>query len=159
MSCQNLSIFDVFHAVAVVTSTDSGEPSHGECLIGVVWYLCLCREFLKLPADQRSSKLDHFPKEYLSYLLKVSLLEPQGVCDFVCCCFNKQLSVYSNLQLVELKNGETYNGHLVSCDNWMNINLREVICTSRVRVVASVDKQFSEGFVRCWCCICRIYRP
>lgn len=37
------------------------------------------------------------------------------------------------LQLVELKNGETYNGHLVSCDNWMNINLREVICTSRVR--------------------------
>lgn len=36
------------------------------------------------------------------------------------------------VQLVELKNGETYNGHLVSCDNWMNINLREVICTSRV---------------------------
>ncbi|XP_011149845.1 U6 snRNA-associated Sm-like protein LSm4 [Harpegnathos saltator] len=33
--------------------------------------------------------------------------------------------------LVELKNGETYNGHLVSCDNWMNVNLREVICTSR----------------------------
>jgi len=33
--------------------------------------------------------------------------------------------------LVELKNGETYNGHLVNCDNWMNINLREVICTSR----------------------------
>ncbi|CAG5863894.1 unnamed protein product [Menidia menidia] len=36
--------------------------------------------------------------------------------------------------LVELKNGETYNGHLVSCDNWMNINLREVICTSRVKL-------------------------
>lgn len=34
--------------------------------------------------------------------------------------------------LVELKNGETYNGHLVSCDNWMNINLKDVICTSRV---------------------------
>ncbi|KAL7638610.1 UNVERIFIED_CONTAM: hypothetical protein RMT77_011182 [Armadillidium vulgare] len=33
--------------------------------------------------------------------------------------------------LVELKNGETYNGHLVSCDNWMNINLKDVICTSR----------------------------
>ena len=33
--------------------------------------------------------------------------------------------------LVELKNGETYNGHLVSCDSWMNILLREVICTSR----------------------------
>merc|ERR1711893_588933 len=33
--------------------------------------------------------------------------------------------------LVELKNGETYNGHLVQCDNWMNLQLREVICTSR----------------------------
>ncbi|GMP61314.1 hypothetical protein CsSME_00023825 [Camellia sinensis var. sinensis] len=32
-------------------------------------------------------------------------------------------------QLVELKNGETYDGHLVNCDTWMNIHLREVICT------------------------------
>uniref|UniRef100_A0A2K5UUD0 U6 snRNA-associated Sm-like protein LSm4 n=1 Tax=Macaca fascicularis TaxID=9541 RepID=A0A2K5UUD0_MACFA len=41
--------------------------------------------------------------------------------------------------LVELKNGETYNGHLVSCDNWMNINLREVICTSRVCLAAGAE--------------------
>ena len=27
----------------------------------------------------------------------------------------------------------TYNGNLEKCDNWMNLNLREVICTSRVR--------------------------
>ena len=33
--------------------------------------------------------------------------------------------------LVELKNGEIYNGHLVCCDSFMNVNLREVICTSR----------------------------
>ncbi|VDO37877.1 unnamed protein product [Brugia timori] len=33
--------------------------------------------------------------------------------------------------LVELKNGETYNGHLVACDAWMNIHLRDAICTSR----------------------------
>lgn len=33
--------------------------------------------------------------------------------------------------LVELKNGETYNGHMVNCDNWMNIHLTEVICTSK----------------------------
>ncbi|CAF3220301.1 unnamed protein product [Rotaria socialis] len=33
--------------------------------------------------------------------------------------------------LVELKNGETYNGNLMSCDNFMNIHLRDVICTSR----------------------------
>lgn len=37
------------------------------------------------------------------------------------------------LQLVELKNGETYNGNLDNCDSWMNINLKDVICTSRVR--------------------------
>lgn len=37
-------------------------------------------------------------------------------------------------QLVELKSGETYNGNLEKCDNWMNLNLREVICTSRVRL-------------------------
>lgn len=32
--------------------------------------------------------------------------------------------------LVELKNGETLNGHLVKCDNWMNLILREVVQTS-----------------------------
>lgn len=32
--------------------------------------------------------------------------------------------------LVELKNGETFNGHLVNCDNFMNLTLREVIQTS-----------------------------
>ncbi|KAG7365464.1 LSM domain containing protein [Nitzschia inconspicua] len=33
--------------------------------------------------------------------------------------------------LVELKGGDTYNGRLVSCDSWMNMNLRDVICTSK----------------------------
>ncbi|KAF5840197.1 hypothetical protein DUNSADRAFT_17544 [Dunaliella salina] len=33
--------------------------------------------------------------------------------------------------LVELKSGETYNGHMVLCDPYMNIHLREVICTSK----------------------------
>jgi U6 snRNA-associated Sm-like protein LSm4 len=32
--------------------------------------------------------------------------------------------------LVELKDGETLNGHLVSCDNWMNLVLREVVQTN-----------------------------
>ncbi|KNE68067.1 hypothetical protein AMAG_13239 [Allomyces macrogynus ATCC 38327] len=31
---------------------------------------------------------------------------------------------------VEIKSGESYNGHLVSCDNFMNLILRDVICTS-----------------------------
>ncbi|CAD6195598.1 unnamed protein product [Caenorhabditis auriculariae] len=33
--------------------------------------------------------------------------------------------------LVELKNGETYNGHLQACDTWMNVHLRDVIYTSK----------------------------
>ncbi|RAK97193.1 pentatricopeptide repeat protein [Aspergillus ibericus CBS 121593] len=32
--------------------------------------------------------------------------------------------------LVELKNGETLNGHLANCDNWMNLILKEVVQTS-----------------------------
>ena len=35
--------------------------------------------------------------------------------------------------LVELKNGETLNGHLVTCDTWMNLTLKEVVQTSPVR--------------------------
>merc|ERR1711865_804757 len=33
--------------------------------------------------------------------------------------------------LVELKGGETFNGRLVSCDSWMNMNLSDVVCTSK----------------------------
>ncbi|KAG5530048.1 hypothetical protein RHGRI_030418 [Rhododendron griersonianum] len=29
--------------------------------------------------------------------------------------------------LVELKNGETYNRHLVNCDTWMNVHLRAIM--------------------------------
>ncbi|EME86037.1 uncharacterized protein MYCFIDRAFT_130274, partial [Pseudocercospora fijiensis CIRAD86] len=32
--------------------------------------------------------------------------------------------------LVELKTGETLNGHLVSCDTYMNLTLKEVVQTS-----------------------------
>ena len=33
--------------------------------------------------------------------------------------------------LIELKNGDTYNGRLVNCNIFMNISLRDVICTSK----------------------------
>eukprot|EP01024_Parvocaulis_polyphysoides_P068329 TRINITY_DN8309_c2_g1_i2.p2 TRINITY_DN8309_c2_g1~~TRINITY_DN8309_c2_g1_i2.p2 ORF type:complete len:149 (+),score=24.40 TRINITY_DN8309_c2_g1_i2:38-448(+) len=33
--------------------------------------------------------------------------------------------------LIELKNGETYNGHMITCDTWMNVHLKDVICTSK----------------------------
>lgn len=32
--------------------------------------------------------------------------------------------------LVELKTGETLNGHLIACDTYMNITLKEVVQTS-----------------------------
>lgn len=32
--------------------------------------------------------------------------------------------------LVELKNGETLNGHLINCDTWMNLTLKEVVQTN-----------------------------
>ena len=38
----------------------------------------------------------------------------------------------NNPMLIELKNGDTYNGRLVSCNMFMNICLRDVICTSKV---------------------------
>ncbi|KAJ8598681.1 hypothetical protein CTAYLR_010719 [Chrysophaeum taylorii] len=36
-----------------------------------------------------------------------------------------------NPMLIELKNGDTYNGRLVNADSWMNISLQGVICTSK----------------------------
>src|SRR3954464_14169048 len=55
-----------------------------------------------------------FPK---SYLLKISLDAPVPKKNYI-------------KQMVELKNGETFNGHLVNCDNFMNITLREVYQTN-----------------------------
>lgn len=38
------------------------------------------------------------------------------------------------LKLVELKNGETFNGHLIACDNFMNVTLKDAYETSAVRL-------------------------
>lgn len=47
--------------------------------------------------------------------------------------------------LVELKSGETLNGHLINCDTWMNLTLKEVVQTS-----AEGDKfvRLAEAYVR-----------
>ncbi|CAN0582230.1 unnamed protein product, partial [Ectocarpus sp. 12 AP-2014] len=52
--------------------------------------------------------------------------------------------------LVELKNGDTYNGRLDNCDSWMNIKLKDVIFTSRVR---GDDGRtvFGASGAPCWC--------
>ncbi|KAE9549683.1 hypothetical protein FO519_007107 [Halicephalobus sp. NKZ332] len=42
--------------------------------------------------------------------------------------------------LLELKSGDTYNGHMVSIDNFMNIHLRDAICTSK-----QYKKQLNRG--------------
>lgn len=44
--------------------------------------------------------------------------------------------------LVELKNGDTYNGRLDNCDSWMNIKLKDVIFTSRVRFDTRVATRY-----------------
>lgn len=44
-------------------------------------------------------------------------------------------------QLVELKNGETFNGHLVGCDNFMNLTLKEVYQTSAVSSTVSLSRE------------------
>ncbi|KAH3766153.1 Ribonucleoprotein LSM domain [Pelomyxa schiedti] len=65
--------------------------------------------------DVRNESTIHLTLSLLGGLLPSSLLR----------------TAVGHQMLVELKNGETYNGQLVSCDAWMNIILRKVTCTSR----------------------------
>ena len=55
--------------------------------------------------------------------------------------------------LVELKNGETLNGLLVTCDTWMNLTLKEVVQTSAVchppHTIQDGAKEFEFGVVQC----------
>jgi len=63
-----------------------------------------------------------------------------------CFCVKLPLSLLKTAQnhpiLIELKNGETYNGMLVSCDSWMNVHLKDAICTSKVEI--------SHASALCW---------
>ncbi|XP_057841485.2 sm-like protein LSM4 isoform X1 [Cryptomeria japonica] len=76
-------------------------------------------DYLRPMTGKESIKRQHFkkllPKKIVFQKLPLSLLK----------------TAQGHPMLVELKNGETYNGHLVNCDTWMNIHLREVICTSK----------------------------
>lgn len=47
--------------------------------------------------------------------------------------------------LIELKNGETYNGMLIGCDTWMNVHLRDAICTSKVLKCQFFKIYFQDG--------------
>ncbi|EFC42257.1 predicted protein [Naegleria gruberi] len=49
--------------------------------------------------------------------------------------------------LVELKNGETFNGTLTNCDQFMNMNLEDVTCTSRDGTrFWKMDKVYIRGY-------------
>jgi small nuclear ribonucleoprotein (snRNP)-like protein len=53
-------------------------------------------------------------------------LEPKRVWPQILIFFHFFVNLCVSMQLVELKNGETYNGELVACDNWMNIRCTHV---------------------------------
>lgn len=57
---------------------------------------------------------------YIQYLSNRTVKLPLGLLN----------AAQGHAMLVELKSGESLNGHLVSCDTWMNLILKEVIHTS-----------------------------
>lgn len=69
---------------------------------------------LKRSPEQTDGKQPHSQTAHLFHL-RIGLIHATGP---------------TTPQLVELKNGETFNGHLVNCDNFMNITLREVYQTN-----------------------------
>ena len=117
-----------FFLATIVTSQSSTEQSYGILSNSRVrlFSLCLSPGLLAPPPP-------------LSLHLIPSLSLPSIPLPFLLLSLSTSLDIFPSvplflpIQLVELKNGETYNGHLVNCDNWMNIQLKEVICTSRVR--------------------------
>lgn len=70
---------------------------------------------------------------YFARTLEESVKHVKSVLYYLMWCAVQPMTDARLLQLVELKNGETYNGILVNCDIWMNLSLRDVVCTSRVR--------------------------
>ena len=55
-------------------------------------------------------------------------------------------SAVGHTMIVELKSGQTYNGHLISCDSWMNVNLKEVFLglTTRLLLLARMQQSFAK---------------
>ena len=47
--------------------------------------------------------------------------------------------------MVDTKNGESYDGTLLGCDNYMNISLKDVIRTTTTGQFAKFDKVFIRG--------------
>ena len=99
----------------------SAEDHHYRVLQTMVcaqWMTTFCDALIAcLPAS--TIPLDSCPKQAHGNHLSTNSCPPRAADPDA--CYQK---------LVELKNGETFNGHLVNCDNFMNITLREVYQTS-----------------------------
>lgn len=96
----------VLHSTSIFTSEDNSRGSYG------MHYTYLCG-FLIFVLNWMISSTN------LGLVMQISR---------VFCCnsykHNKRSSKHEHcssalLELVELENGETYNGHLVNCDTWM----------------------------------------
>lgn len=72
--------------------------------------------------------LSHNPRWYAP--TQSILLTSQSRTDDIQLPLGLLTAAQGHPMLVELKNGETLNGHLVNCDNWMNLILKEVVQTS-----------------------------
>ena len=130
------------------------------------WMTTFCDALIAcLPAS--TIPLDSCPKQAHGNHLSTNSCPPRAADPDA--CYQK---------LVELKNGETFNGHLVNCDNFMNITLREVYQTSadgdrfwklkecyiRGSTVRQPIPFFSPAFVwisqrRSWSCLCAPVNP
>ena len=64
-------------------------------------------------------------EENLTFYNYKQPLEEEEESLSLCFCYNPNHTLESLLIP-----GETFNGILLNCDNWMNINLKEVICTA-----------------------------
>jgi len=89
-----------------------------QTMVCAQWMTTFCDALIAcLPAS--TIPLDSCPKQAHGNHLSTNSCPPRAADPDA--CYQK---------LVELKNGETFNGHLVNCDNFMNITLREVYQTS-----------------------------
>lgn len=76
--------------------------------------------------------------------------QPRKTSIFCSALIEKQLplgllnAAQGHPMLVELKNGETLNGHLVNCDTWMNLTMKEVVQTSPVSDIPKAHQAASE---------------
>ncbi|KAI6193487.1 GPI inositol-deacylase [Aphelenchoides besseyi] len=121
---QNWKTFPLVHRLClfllVIAAIVANNPTHfGSCLDDLS-AICIAFAITLLISSK------------FVWLLKPDLRSSQLVCSTIMVLPLSLLKTAQNHpMLIELKNGETYNGVLISCDSWMNVHLRDAICTSK----------------------------